>query len=71
MKDNKIIWEKRDSPVTWLTFWEKPFPCEGCGKETHLTSCGDTGLHHPVCEECYDELHAYHIAVATRLLKRG
>jgi len=74
LKGNEIVWTKRDSEITFLTYWKKPFLCESCGKETHLTSRGYPylGMHltdHAVCEECYKELHAYHIAVAPKLLK--
>lgn len=70
MRDNKAVWHKQDSEITWLTLWEKPFLCERCGKETHLTSSStDTGFHHAVCKECYVELHAYHVAVAPKLLR--
>jgi hypothetical protein len=68
-KDNKIVWEKQDSDVpTWLTFWEKPLICEtkGCGKETHLSSHGIANIHHLFCEEHYNELHAYHLAILRR-----
>ena len=66
MKDNRRVWEKKDSETTWLTFWRDIFPCERCGKPTHLTSSGPVGIGHAVCEECYQELHSYHIAVLTK-----
>lgn len=69
LKDNEEIWVKKDSETTQLRFWKNPFICEtkGCGKETHLTSNGPAGFHHPICEECYKELHAYHVAVVPKL----
>lgn len=75
MKNNKIVWQKKDSDITWLTFWKEPFPCGRCGKETRLTSHGDygdePGVSHPLCKECYEELHAYHLAVLTSLQMKG
>ena len=64
LRDNELIWAKRDSQVTVLNFWKNPFLCERCGKETHFTSQAYSyyGPHHPVCKECYKELHAYHVA---------
>jgi len=69
-KNNKIIWEKQDSKTTILTCWKNPLICEteGCGKETHLTSRANSrggSFHHPLCEDCYKELHAYYVAVVT------
>jgi hypothetical protein len=68
-RNNTILSEKKDSEVTILTYWKNPLVCEACGKDTHMTSrinrngCGS--IPHPLCEECYKELHAYHVAVIT------
>jgi hypothetical protein len=69
MSENEVVWAKRDSAVTTLTCWKRPFKCEwrGCGKETYLTSEGLSGFHHPVCETHYKELHAYHIAISSEV----
>lgn len=68
---NEVVWERKDSEITWLTFWKEPTPCESCGKPTHLVSHGDyggeRGIGHPVCEECYKELHGYHVAYAEKI----
>lgn len=66
VKDNKELWSKRDSTITVLNFFEKPFACERCGEETNMTSQSTNmgfGMHHPVCCKCYPELHAYHISI--------
>lgn len=68
VKDNKIVWTKNDSEITLLNFFKQSFACEGCGKETHLTSQSSNidpegGPHHPVCSECYKKIHAYHITI--------
>jgi len=66
LEDNTIIWEKQVSSTTWLTCWKYPLICECCGKETHYSSHGPAGLPHPLCRDCYPELHAYHLAVVEK-----
>ena len=74
VKDNELLWTKHDSQITVLNFFKKPFACEACGKETQMTSQSTNlglGPHHPVCTECYPELHAHHKIIEKEILEDG
>lgn len=65
-RNNKILLEKQDTKITVLTYWENPLVCESCGKKTYMTSrTKDFGFPHPLCEDCYKKIHAFHVAVIT------
>lgn len=71
------IWVKADTKITFLVLHKTTFKCEheGCNRETHLTSHGnyggEPGIGHPLCEEHYKELHAYHVRLVERDKEKG